>query len=413
MAVRKILMLKKEGKIWTFLLENDVIAEIHCSLPDSDQHRQPVLGDIYIGNVKNIAANIGAAFIEIAPGKECYYDLSQAPQAIFTHKIGKKPLCIGDELVVQISREAVKTKSPTVSSNINFTGRYAVLTTGNTRIGTSGKLPRSLRDTYKEKLSHLKNEDYGLIIRTNAKDVPFETVLEEIRKLENACVKLKETAPFRTCFSCLQEAPPSYITDLKNVYADGLSAIITDDSKLYQQIHGFLQAEQTEDLSKLQFYEEQLLPLSKLYSTDIAVERALKEYVWLKNGAYLVIQPTEALTVVDVNSGKYSAKTKKKSAETYLKINLEAAKETARQIRLRNISGIILIDFINMDDPDMMQELLKQFRRFLGEDPIQTSVVDVTALQLVEVTRKKVRRPLHECVRDKAEKSPERSEHVE
>ena len=406
-------MLKKEGKIWTFLLENDVIAEIHCSLPDSDQHRQPVLGDIYIGKVKNIAANIGAAFIEIAPGKECYYDLSQAPQAIFTHKIGKKTLCIGDELVVQISREAVKTKAPTVSSNINFTGRYAVRTTGNTRIGTSGKLPRSLRDTYKEKLSHLKNEDYGLIIRTNAKDVPFETVLEEIQKLENTCVKLKETAPFRTCFSCLQEAPPSYITDLKNVYADGLSAIITDDPKLYQQIHGFLQAEQTEDLSKLQFYEEQLLPLSKLYSTDIAVERALKEYVWLKNGAYLVIQPTEALTVVDVNSGKYSAKTKKKSAETYLKINLEAAKETARQIRLRNISGIILIDFINMDDPDMMQELLKQFRRFLGEDPIQTSVVDVTALQLVEVTRKKVRRPLHECVRDKAEKSPERSEHVE
>ena len=406
-------MLKKEGKIWTFLLENDVIAEIHCSLPDSDQHRQPVLGDIYIGKVKNIAANIGAAFIEIAPGKECYYDLSQAPQAIFTHKIGKKTLCIGDELVVQISREAVKTKAPTVSSNINFTGRYAVLTTGNTRIGTSAKLPRSLRDTYKEKLSYLKNEDYGLIIRTNAKDVPFETVLEEIQKLENTCVKLKETAPFRTCFSCLQEAPPSYITDLKNVYADGLSAIITDDPKLYQQIHGFLQAEQPEDLSKLQFYEEQLLPLSKLYSTDIAVERALKEYVWLKNGAYLVIQPTEALTVVDVNSGKYSAKTKKKSAETYLKINLEAAKETARQIRLRNISGIILIDFINMDDLDMMQELLKQFRRFLGEDPIQTSVVDVTALQLVEVTRKKVRRPLHECVRDKAEKSPERSEHVE
>ena len=90
MAVRKILMLKKEEKIWTFLLEDDVIVEIHCSLPDSDQHRQPVLGDIYIGKVKNIAANIGAAFIEIAPGKECYYDLSQAPQAIFTHKIGKK-----------------------------------------------------------------------------------------------------------------------------------------------------------------------------------------------------------------------------------------------------------------------------------------------------------------------------------
>ena len=105
----------------------------------------------------------------------------------------------------------------------------------------------------------------------------------------------------------------------ENVYADGLSAIITDDPKLYQQIHGFLQAEQPEDLSKLQFYEEQLLPLSKLYSTDIAVERALKEYVWLKNGAYLVIQPTEALTVVDVNSGKYSAKNKKEKCGNVFK----------------------------------------------------------------------------------------------
>ena len=141
------------------------------------------------------------------------------------------------------------------------------------------------------------------------------------------------------------------------------------------------------------------------------MDEALSTKVWMKSGAYLIIEPTEALTVVDVNTGK--CVTGKNKQETIRKINLEAAKETARQIRLRNISGIILIDFINMDDPDMMQELLKQFRRFLGEDPIQTSVVDVTALQLVEVTRKKVRRPLHECVRDKAEKSPERSEHVE
>lgn len=412
-SARKILMLKKEGKIWTFLLENDRIAEIHCSLPDSIQERQPLLGDIYIGKVKNIAANIGAAFIEIAPGKECYYDISQAPHAFFTHKIGKKPLCIGDELVVQISREAVKTKAPTVSSNLNFTGRYAVLTTGNTRIGTSGKLSKALRDEYKSRLSSFQNEDYGLIIRTNAKDVPFGTVFSEIQKLESACRKLKETAPFRTCYSCLQKALPSYITDLKNVYADGLSAIITDDRDLYEQIHTFLETEQPEDLPKLQLYRDQLLPLSKLYSTDLAVERALKEYVWLKNGASLVIQPTEALTVVDVNSGKFSAKTRKKSADTYFKINLEAAKETARQLRLRNISGIILIDFINMDDPDMMQELLKQFRHFLAQDPIQTSVIDVTALQLVEVTRKKVRRPLHECVRIRTDQSTERREPLE
>ncbi len=395
-TVRKILMLKKEGRILTFLLENDDIVEIHCASLDTGAQRQALLGDIYIGKVKNIVANIGAAFIEIAGGKECYYDLSQAKQAVFTHKIGKKPLCIGDELIVQISREAVKTKAPTVSSNISFTGRYAVLTTGNTRIGTSGKLPKSVREEYKKKLSDLKNDEYGIIIRTNAKDVPFDRVLEEIKKLEAVWQELKKTAVYRTCYSCLQAALPSYITDLKNVYADGLEEVIVEDKELYEQIHAYFESEQPENLGKLRLYEDRLLSLSKLYSTDLAVERALKERVWLKSGGYLVIQPTEALTVVDVNSGKYSSK--KKSTETSLKINLEAAKEAAKQIRLRNLSGIILVDFINLDNDDAMQTLLKQFRKFLLEDPIQTTLVDVTQLQLVEITRKKVRRPLYECI---------------
>ncbi len=410
-TARKILMLKKKEQIWTFLLEDDEIVEIHCCPLHSREEKTAALGDIYIGKVKNIAANIGAAFIEIEKGKECYYDISQAPHAIFTHKIGKKPLCIGDELVVQISREAVKTKAPTVSSNISFTGRYAVLTTGNTRIGTSGKLPKSLKDTYKERLSVLKNDEYGLIVRTNAKDVPFETVWEEIAALQDACRKLKETAPYRTCFSCLQAAPPSYITDLKNVYADGLTEIVVEDRELYEQIRDYFETEQPENLDKLRFYEDRLLSLSKLYNTDIAVERALREHVWLKNGGYLVIQPTEALTVIDVNSGKYSAK--KKGPQAYLKINLEAAQEAARQIRLRNLSGIILIDFINLDDDETLQTLLKEFRRYLQADPIQTSLVDVTQLQLVEVTRKKVRRPLHECVSGRNLSVPERASMVQ
>lgn len=396
MISRKILMMEENQKIWMFLIEDDEIVEIHCEPADSGNSVRHVLGNIYVGKVKNIVANIGAAFIEIESGVECYYDMSQAANAVFTHKIGKKPLCIGDELVVQISKEAVKTKAPTVSSNLSFTGRYAILTTGNTRMGTSGKLPKSVREDLKERLKPLKNEEYGLIIRTNAKDVDFSVVQDEIQALEENYRKIRQTAGTRTCFSCLQQAPPAYITNLKNVYTEGLTEIIIEGHTLYDQVREYYEKEQPEDLDKLRLYESQDLTLSKLYNTGSVLERALGQRVWLKNGAYLVIQYTEALTVIDVNSGKCVAK--KNPTETYLKINLEAAKEVAKQMRLRNLSGIVIVDFINLDDEEAEKELLKTLRQYLAKDPIQSTLVDVTGLQLVELTRKKVRRPLHESL---------------
>lgn len=389
-------MMEENQKIWMFLIEDDEIVEIHCEPADSGNSVRHVLGNIYVGKVKNIVANIGAAFIEIESGVECYYDMSQAANAVFTHKIGKKPLCIGDELVVQISKEAVKTKAPTVSSNLSFTGRYAILTTGNTRMGTSGKLPKSVREDLKERLKPLKNEEYGLIIRTNAKDVDFSVVQDEIQALEENYRKIRQTAGTRTCFSCLQQAPPAYITNLKNVYTEGLTEIIIEGHTLYDQVREYYEKEQPEDLDKLRLYESQDLTLSKLYNTGSVLERALGQRVWLKNGAYLVIQYTEALTVIDVNSGKCVAK--KNPTETYLKINLEAAKEVAKQMRLRNLSGIVIVDFINLDDEEAEKELLKTLRQYLAKDPIQSTLVDVTGLQLVELTRKKVRRPLHESL---------------
>lgn len=396
MISRKILMMEEDSKIWMFLMEDDEIVEIHCEPADTSRTTRHVLGNIYVGKVKNIVANIGAAFIEIESGVECYYDMSQAANAVFTHKIGKKPLCIGDELVVQISKEAVKTKVPTVSSNLSFTGRYAILTTGNTRIGTSGKLPKSVREDLKERLKPLKNEEYGLIIRTNAKDTDFSAVLKEIKELEENYYELRKNAGTRNCFSCLLQAPPAYITDLKNVYTEGLTEIVIEGQKLYEQVRDYYEKEQPEDLDKLRCYTNADLPLSKLYSTKTVLDRALGQRVWLKNGAYLVIQYTEALTVIDVNSGKCIAK--KNPTDTYLKINLEAAKEVAKQMRLRNLSGIVIVDFINLDDEEAEKELLKALRQFLAKDPIQSTLVDVTGLQLVELTRKKVRRPLHESL---------------
>lgn len=391
---RKLLIEKRDNRIRTYFIEDGDIVEIHsasASPSEADRHR---LGDIYIGKVSNIVPNIGAAFIEIEKGVNCYYDMKDVKSAIFTHKSGNKQLCIGDELVVQISREAIKTKAPTVTGNLSFTGRYAVLTHGNTRIGVSSKIPKSLREEYKRELAGLQNDDFGLIVRTNAKDAPFEDVLEEINALKDEYYSLVRTAETRVCFSCLKSAPPSYIADLKNVYMDGMEAIIIGDYDLYTRIHMFFQAELPEKLDLLELYDNPSFPLDKLYSTQTALDKALMERAWLKTGGYLIIQPTEALTVIDVNSGKNTSKSD--SEDGAMKVNLEAAREAARQIRLRNLSGIIIVDFINLKRDENTQRLLHEFRYYLSKDPIQTTLVDMTTLGLVEVTRKKVRRPLYE-----------------
>lgn len=394
---RKILIEKTEGQIRTFFLENDEIVEIHCAPADEESAGRHLLGNIYVGKVKNIVPNIGAAFVEIESGVNCYYDMKDAEHAVFTHKIGKKPLCIGDELVVQISKEAVKTKAPTVTGNISFTGRYAVLTHGNTRIGVSSKIPKKVMEEYKERLRQFQNDRFGIIVRTNAKDAPFQDVLDEISRLKAEYEKIMSAAPTRVCFSCLRSAPPSYISDLKNVYMEGMEEIIVGDPELYTRIQAFFAAEIPEKEDLLRLYDDSAFPLGKLYSTQTAIEKALREKVWLRNGGYLVIQPTEALTVIDVNSGKSAGKGK--NEEGILKINLEAAREAARQIRLRNLSGIIIIDFINLESEENVGLLLKEFRMRLAGDPIQTTLVDITPLNLVEVTRKKVHRPLYEQIR--------------
>ena len=281
---RKILIEKSGDKVRTFILENDEIAEIHCAPLDISERNTCTLGDIYIGKVSNIVENIGAAFIEIGGGINCYYDMKDVSSAIFTRKFGKKPLCIGDELVVQISKEAVRTKAPTVTGNISFAGRYTVLTHGNTRIGVSSKLPRKRKDEYKEKLKGLQNEAFGIIVRTNARDVSFDEVLHEIQKLKEEYETLKKNAMTRVCFSCLKSAPPSYISDLKNVYMEGMEAVIVSDPELYTNIQSYFETEMPEKLNLLRLYDNPSFPLGKLYGTDTALEKALREKVWLKNG---------------------------------------------------------------------------------------------------------------------------------
>ena len=391
---RKFVITKFNQKIFTAVLENESIVELHCMKSEEEQNIA-TLGAIYVGRVKNIVANIQAAFVEIANGVECYYSIQENPHPIFVRKMGKKPLCIGDELIVQVSKEAVKTKVPTVSSKIELAGKYAVLTSGDRRIGASMKLAREERERLVEIAAKFSSEEYGIIMRTNAKEMSEDILEAEIEKLTLEFQKIVTNAKTRTCFSCLKKSSRQYLTELKNMNQEGLTEFIVEDELIYEEMRNYLSEQQPEDLAKLRLYQDKLLPLHKLYSIEKHVENALKEKVWMKSGAYLVIQPTEALTVIDVNTGKYISK--KKDEKEYLKINIEAAKEAAKQIRLRNLSGIIIIDFINLSTKEYMDELLEILQSELKKDPVATSFVDITKLQLVEVTRKKIRKPFYEA----------------
>ena len=384
------------------LSEEERIVEIRL---ESDQEKS-ILGNIYTGQVENIASNIQAAFVQIEPGKRSYYSLAEAQRAVFSAgRKGNGPLRPVDELLVQVSRDAMKGKLPALTSNLNFTGRYLVLTTGDKKFGLSSKL--ALEDRHRlsgwlKEEAERPDKEFGIIVRTNAADASKEEILKELEWLKGRYHKAVVQGRNRTCFSLVLETEPFYVAAVRDAYGRDLDEIITDVPKIREMILGYLEEISPELKEKLRFYQDKLLPLYKLYRVETALDAIQKEKVWLNSGGFLVIQQTEAFVSIDVNSGKYTGK--KKMEETFRKINLEAAAEIGRQLRLRNLSGIILIDFINMENPDHRDELFHVLQKLLRKDPVKSRAIDITPLHILEMTRKKVRRPVIEDIRELTKK---------
>ena len=338
--MNKLLITRVDGRILTVLTEDSRAIQM-----EYEEEEASLLGNIYIGKVKNIVKNINSAFVEIGKGQMSYYSLSDNKVHHFAVSQERKELREGDEILVQVARDAVKTKDPVVTANLSFTGHLCVLTAGKNQISFSSKIrSQEWKDQMKALLEPEKEDEFGIIVRTNAAEAEPEAVIGELRQLKQ-----------------------------------------------------YLHENQPEDENRLRLYEDAMLPLAKLYQIDKAMEEALSTHVWLKSGGYLVIEPTEAMTVIDVNTGKYTGKKNKR--DTILKINLEAAAEISHQMRLRNLSGIILVDFIDMEEKEDQELLMKTLAVQCARDPVKTTVVDMTRLNLVEITRKKIRKPLHEQVR--------------
>lgn len=276
-----------------------------------------------------------------------------------------------------------------------------VITSENKSIGISNKINHAKGNELKEIIKQLKEKysdfDYGIIVRTNAREATKEQIASEFDFLYEKMVALIHNSVHRTCFSKVYENIPTHLLAIKNCYMNSLDEIITDDLALYEEIKAYLIQNQPEDVIKLRLYEDKMIPLYKLYNLHNQIEDATKKNVWLKSGGYLVIEPTEAMVVVDVNTGKFDGK-KKNRQENFLKINKEAAIELARQLVLRNLSGMILVDFISMEKEEYVEELITVLCNELKKDPLKALFVDITKLGIVEITRKKENKSLYEII---------------
>ncbi len=284
--------------------------------------------------------------------------------------------------------DPIKTKLPMLSTNINLTGTYCVLTSENRSLGISAKIRGERREELQQLIKTVENP-FGIVFRTNCQSAQNEAILAEYDVLKREYEILVEQAKYRTVFSCMKSNPPGYLTTIQGVNRNQLEEVVTDLPEVYEE----LQKSGSYEIP-LRFYEDSLISLASIYNLEKQIERALGKTVWLPGGGYLVIEPTEALTVIDVNTGKSIGG--KYPQEHFLKVNKEAAKEVARQLRLRNISGIVIVDFIDLRSKEDKQELLQYLTAHVKADPVPVQVVDMTKLDLVELTRKKVSKSLKE-----------------
>lgn len=359
---------------------------------------------ICIGRVENIVENIHAAFVRYDKEKTGYLSLNDVvPGAVLNRPFQEKDrLRCGDMVAVQIKSAALKTKQPHLSCQLSLAGRYVVVTLGKRGIGCSLKLQDSIRDKLISFVkTSLNREDsilseYGVLLRTEAgnEDTEPADVINEINDLFHQMSQMLLHARSLALFSVLYQKDilTSVNDHLMNLYhfccKAGMHAdemvLLTDDISIRETL-------ELSDLKKMHqdievvYHDPAESDLKLLYGLSAKMEDCMKKKVWLKSGGYLIIEQTEAMNVIDVNSGKNIAG----KQNIFAKVNMEAALECMRQIRLRNLSGMILIDFINMENEQEYTELETEIRRLCQLDPVMVRFIDFTGLGIAELTRVK------------------------
>lgn len=396
---REILVQVAEEETKVAVLEDDHLVELYVErAPD-----QRLVGNIYKGLVKNVLPGMQAAFVDIGLERNAFLYVEDALANVLLYdeagmviKEGIRPnirdiVKEGQEIIVQIAKEPVGSKGARITTQITLPGRYLVLMPTVDYIGISRRIEDvAERERLKTIAEHIKPPNMGLIVRTVAEGAEAEELEQDVGNLLKIWERTKQKARQTSAPVIIHRDLELVQRVLRDIFSDEVQKLSVNSRPVLERVIEFLDA--TDVNLKGKVFLNDTANLFAKYAIDHELEQALKRKVWLKNGGYLIIDQVEALTAIDVNTGKFVGSTD--LADTILKTNLEAAKEIVRQLRLRNIGGIIIIDFIDMLDEHHRNEVIKVLEEELKKDKVKAHILGITPLGLVEMTRKKVRQSL-------------------
>jgi ribonuclease G len=379
------------------VVENGMLQELHIERSS----KRGVLGNIYKGRVQRVMPGMQAAFVDIGLERTAFLhasDIAQSnpppfasesvesetrPQPLITSLVHE-----GQEIVVQVIKDPIGTKGARLTTEMSIPSRYLVLLPDARTIGVSSRIDdEAERQRLKSILQkHAERSGFGYIVRTNAEGVDEAIIEQDIAYLGRAIGVLKQRRQSAKAGECIYEDLSLPLRAVRDMLHAGVSSVLIDSRESFEKVQRFAQQLMPDLAGRIQHYAGSR-PIFDSYSVEDEISRALRKEVPLKSGGYLVFDQTEAMTSVDINTGSFLGQ--KNLEETAYRTNLEAAQAVARQLRLRNLGGIIIIDFIDMKEDDHRRQVLRTLEKGLALDHVKTSVYDFSPLGLVEMTRKR------------------------
>ena len=387
---RQMLVRQKDGRIQIGVLEDGVLAEHFVSKTQQDS----LIGNVYLGKVQNVLPSMEAAFVDIGRGRnavlyagEVNWDVTGLDGAPRKIENALKP---GDSVLVQVTKDPIGHKGARLTSQVSLPGRFLVYVPGGSMTGISRKLPDTERARLKKILKDKLPEGAGVIVRTAAEGASEEELTHDINRLRAQWEEIQEKANSRKVLApeMLYQEPDLMIKTVRDVFNEDFTAMIVQGENAWDSIEAYVTYVAPDLVSRLQKWDGED-DLFDHYRINEQLAKALDRKVYLPSGGSLVIDRTEAMTVVDVNTGKFTG-SGGNLEETVTKNNLEAAEEIVRQLRLRDIGGIIVIDFIDMVLESNRDLVLRRLIECLGRDRTKHQVAEVTSLGLVQMTRKRL-----------------------
>jgi Rne/Rng family ribonuclease len=390
---RRMLVSVGQERTQIAVLEERILVEHYVT------HRQDTsyVGNIYLGRVQNVLPGMEAAFVDIGKGRngvlyagEVNYDESDLDGELPRIEQTLKP---GQTALVQVTKDPMGTKGARLTQHLSIAGRYCVLAPGDGMLGISRKLTDEERERLRKILKAIKPDKYGLIVRTAAEGATAEQLEADVARLVRIWEQVYQRAAKAKPLEPVYEEPKLVIRVIRDVFGPEFTELVVDSEELGAQVRTYLADVSPELVDRVTVYSGDQNILDA-YEVTNQIRRALEKKVWLKSGGYLIVEKTEAMWIIDVNTGKFVGE--RNLEETVLKNNIEAAIEITRQLRLRDMGGIIVIDFVDMLLPANREEVLKRFKRELARDKTKSRVMEISKLGLVQMTRKNVSQGLQE-----------------